>query len=267
MSNFFLKLKIFINLILQLSNWHVLTLHYFGLRKNVDIIKFRNGTCCILRDKSDAIAFLEIFLLKINNLVKDFHVKKNDVIIDIGAHIGYFTIYSAKIATQGKVYSYEPSPESFNFLKKNIELNKIKNVILENLGVMKDSGISEMYVNKNNTIGNTMFKKNYRSHKESVKVISLEDMVSKHNLKKIDFLKLDCEGAEFEIILNLNDDILRKINKIAIEVHPNILNYKLSDLECFLTKKEFQISILRPLKNSDMPMLYARNKNFHVNNV
>ena len=99
------KIKILRDLIKQIKNWYNPINYYLGISNKHGIIYFKNGIKCIMRNKSDSIAFFENYFLKLNNPDEKFEIKKNNTVIDIGAHIGYFTIYAAKNAYQGIIYS------------------------------------------------------------------------------------------------------------------------------------------------------------------
>ena len=84
-------------------------------------------------------------------LVKDI-IKEGNVVVDIGANIGYFTlIFSRLVGRKGEVFAFEPEPNNFNLLKKNIEINDYKNVNLINKAVSNKSGKIELYLDDVNT--------------------------------------------------------------------------------------------------------------------
>jgi FkbM family methyltransferase len=257
-----IKIKIVFRVIFKVINWSCPIFHYFNLKKNKCIVRFRSGLKCIVRNKSDAVVFFENFFLD-SYEQEGLKIKEEDTVLDIGAHVGYFTIYASKKANKGKVFAFEPSKESYKILEENIKLNKLKNVQTENYGVLNKSGISVLYVDKENQIGNTMFEDKKGSIKENVNVISIRDIIEKKNIEKIDFLKLDCEGAEYEIILNLPKEILNKIKIISMEVH-KIEKLDITDIEKFLNKNNFQVKrkFLLSESSANWPMLYAKNQNF-----
>ena len=130
-------------------------------------------------------------------LVKN-EIKKDNVVLDIGAFIGYYTLIFAKlVGDQGKVFAFEPDSKSFDLLKKNVQLNGYKNVILEQKAVS----------NKN-------------EKKIEVENICLDDYFKDYD-GKIDFIKIDIEGAEklaldgMSTLLHKNKDI-----KLMTEFHP-----------------------------------------------
>ena len=256
------KFMILIKIIFKLKNWTCPIFHYFNLKNNECVAEFRNGIKCIIRNRSDTVVFLENFFLDSYDRVEGFMIKENDTVIDIGAHIGYFTIYAAKKAKKGKVISFEPSKESFKVLKNNLKINNIQNVNIENIGVRNETGNSILYVDRDNEIGNSMFSNDKNLIKENVQVTSITEIIKKYNIKSIDLLKLDCEGAEYEIILKLPINILNKIKRISMEVH-KIDNFDIKDIEKFLLENNFQVKTEYLLGQSDTswPMLYAKNQN------
>ena len=260
---FFEKVIVVKNAIKQIRNWQVPIKFYLGISNKQDIIYFKNGMKCIMRNKSDSIAFFENYFLKVNNPNKKFEIKKNDIVIDIGAHIGYFTTYAANNANNGTVYSIEPYKESFEILKKNLELNSLTNVKLFHGAISKVTEQITLYIDRNNEIGNCIFKTDKTTESEKVDSFSLKDFIKNNKIEKIDFLKIDCEGAEFEIILNFDKELMKKIDKISAEIHENNNTKSLDELVDFLRKNNFKVSISKMTNNSTMKlsMLYAENIN------
>jgi len=262
------KAKIFKELIKQIKNWYNPINHYLGITNKANIIYFKNGTKCIMRNKSDSIAFFENYFLKLNNPNEKFEIKKDDIVIDIGAHIGYFTIYAAKNAYQGTVYAIEPYRESFEILKKNLKLNDLANVKPFHAAISKITEQVTLYIDKNNQIGNSIFRMGKTTESEKVDSFSLGDFIKNNKIEKIDFLKIDCEGAEFEILLNLDKELLKNIHRISVEVHENNNNTNsMDELIDLMNKNNFTVKTSSLLDNSTtkLSMLYAENKEFKKN--
>ena len=259
---FFEKIKIFKDTIKHIKNWYTPINFYLGISNKEDTIYFKNGIKCIMRNKSDSIAFFENYFLKVNNPNKKFEIKNDHIVIDIGAHIGYFTMYAANNANQGTVYSIEPYKESFEILKKNLKLNNLTNVKSFHIAISKVTEQITLYIDKKNQIGNSIFKTDETIESEKVESFNLKDFVKTNKIEKIDFLKIDCEGAEFEILLNFDKELMKKINKISAEVHENSNTYSLDKLVDFLKKNNFKVNTSNMSNNSTMKlsMLYAENK-------
>lgn len=135
-------------------------------------------------------------------------------VIDIGAHKGLVSCYIAKKYPKVKVYAFEPVKENYEALLKNIELNNLSNVIPHNLAVTKDGRDVEIFTDPYNNSGGSTLYGNGNSQK--VKSTTLEDIFKKYKIEVLDLLKIDCEGAEFEI---LDTPLLASIERLRGEFH------------------------------------------------
>lgn len=188
---------------------------------------------------------------------KGFNIKKGDTIIDIGAHIGSFTVYAAKIAKRGLVYSYEPYSENFKLLKENVKINNLKNVKIFNLGGLGEKKEVKLYLDETNDAGHSIYNKAKKF--VFISCISLKEIFEDNKIKFCEFLKMDCEGAEYEILFNTPKKYFDKIGMIALEYHDEIYKEKnISDMKTLLINKGFRINV-KPVK-SNQGLLYAKNK-------
>lgn len=144
-------------------------------------------------------------------------IGKKDVVIDIGAHLGAFTVYAAKRATLGRVFSFEPSKANFLLLKENVRLNNLHNVSHHRVGVAGKKQKIKLYLDPISTARNSCYLKSKRY--ELINCLSLKDVFEKHKIKKCDFLKIDCEGAEYDILKKAPRNLYRLISKIVLEYH------------------------------------------------
>jgi len=154
---------------------------------------------------------------------RKYRLKRGDVVIDCGAFHGDFTIYAAKLVGEyGKVICFEPDAANFELLKRNIKLNNLKNVVLVQRGVWNENttlkfwshGADSALAESNNVdvyqqkIKNTLV--------EEVKVVRLDDFLKKINLKNVDFIKMDIEGAEIQALAGLKETISKNNVHFAI---------------------------------------------------
>ena len=182
--------------------------------------------------------------------IENFSIEDGDIILDIGAQIGVFSVFAAKHNHRGIIYAIEPFVENFKLLEENLRLNKINNVIPLCKAVSGENKIKKLYISNDNTGTHSFFsEKNERFI--DVQTVSLKSIIENYNIYTIDFLKMDCEGAEYEILLNCPNEIIKMIKKIAMEYH-NIDGYRnVLMLKEFLEKKGFKVLI-------NVNMLYAR---------
>ena len=253
------KLLLIIKCIKKIKNWHIPILLYLGIIHSSKTVILKNNTKCIIRNKSDAIAFLENFILEANTSHKMFKILEYDTVVDIGAHVGYFTLYATKKAKKGKIISYEPSKKSFEILEKNIEMNKFSNIKLENLAVSKIHGKALLHTSDIDEISNSLYDLNKNCEVEEVETTTLNDIFLKHKLEKIDFLKMDCEGAEYEIIMNASSLILDKIQKISAEIHEEMVPYSKEVIIEKLKNHGFNVKLEKNISGikMELPLLLA----------
>lgn len=131
--------------------------------------------------------------------------------IDIGAHIGGTTVLLGK--NDVRVWAVEPCKENFELLDENVRRNKLDNVVLFNKAVGAKRGRGTLHVERVNT-GLCSF---YGSGTETqeVEIITLDDILKE--MEVCDLLKMDCEGGEYEILMNQKD--FSKIKNIVAELH------------------------------------------------
>ena len=158
-----------------------------------------------------------------------FTIKENDNVLDIGGHIGVFAVLAGNMARKGKVIAFEPMADNYELLKINVEFNHLKNVIAENVAIANENGIRKFHLStyRGNkgvgymTGGHSLYPSDDRENETQVQTATLESMMGKHNIHQIDYLKLDAEGAEYEILFNAPKTIIEKVRKIVMELHPH----------------------------------------------
>jgi len=154
---------------------------------------------------------------------------KNVTFIDIGANCGIATIILAKQNPESIVLSFEPDKKIFEFLSNNVKLNNLSNVILHNKAVSKN-GINSinLYMHNYYSGANTTysdpdtFKKSFgESNINIYKVdcISLDEIIDNYNIESIELLKIDCEGAEYDILYNSTYFTNNIVKNIVGEFH------------------------------------------------
>jgi len=209
-----------INIMMIAKNWpSVLSWHVFK-KGGAVTVRLRNGTLLNVSGPADLSMLTEIWAIE-QYTPQGFEIKRKDVIIDVGAHVGFFSVYAARYAPEGMVISFEPLPANYENLKKNIFQNGIKNIRPFNLAVAMTSGVRDFYEYEgHNGCHSLYFRGNGK--KIEVSAISLKEVLVKNKVEHCNILKMDCEGAEFEILLNTDKAVFSKIDKIVGELHTDI---------------------------------------------
>lgn len=154
------------------------------------------------------------------------HLKEGDVILDIGAHIGLQSINMSKFSGHtGRVFSFEPTPDTFSILTETVRLNHLTNRIsLVNKAVSYEKGQTTF---NSSTAGVSNSIVNYNStsdhNKITVDVISVDLFVKEVNLSKVDFIKIDAEGVEFDVLRGAKETIEKYHPRMILALHPQAI--------------------------------------------
>ncbi len=143
--------------------------------------------------------------------------------IDVGANIGYFTLLMAnRVGPQGKVIAFEPLAENFRILQENIQMNGHANVVAENLALMSHSERIELRSATPGAItwvASVKIDQNSAVESQSVEAVTLDEYVQKRGIAKVDFLKIDVEGAEASVLEGATNVLNRDKPVLLIEMH------------------------------------------------
>jgi FkbM family methyltransferase len=184
----------------------------------------------------DLVSFCLVFLKE-----EYGQIERNDVVIDVGANIGSFTIFAA-IAGAKKVYSFEPSLEAFETLSRNVAVNDLADVVTPIRRAvtgrsgdlipfpLKSSPFNTMVTSTLHEIPVDRLSGDLREHVlatasesdagyKDVSTISLGDFLADEGIQYVDFVKMDCEGAELLILPTLTATTMSRISKIRMECH------------------------------------------------
>ena len=147
-----------------------------------------------------------------------FELEKGDVVIDVGAGIGEFTIYAAsKVGDKGLVLAIEPEIRNLKYLELNVKLNKLNNVIIVPKAIADYVGYANLYFSEKDTTSHSLFqRRGFKAIK--VEVDTLDNIIHRYNIERIDFLKIDVEGAEYMVIKGARE-CLSRTRKVVIECH------------------------------------------------
>ena len=151
--------------------------------------------------------------------------KGSKTILDIGANIGMTALLFSRLGE--KVYAFEPNPGTFNFLKNNLEKNNILNVTPLNFGLGNDDKNLSLTFSTTNRAGAFVSNKisaNSDHEVETIQIKRLSDTISDLNISNIDFIKIDVEGFEMEVLSGVGDVLLNNKPVVMLELNHWCLN-------------------------------------------
>lgn len=244
--------KIFMipKVIMKVKNWPTFTLDYLSLINHDTITyKMRNGLKFNARAHTTDRGIITAIAVLDEHGLNNIPLTKNSTIIDIGAQIGTFSIEAATRA--GKVYSYEPEPENYMLLSRNIELNGMEGKIIPFRQIVWSQPLKKMSLNyaDDNTGGHSAFTKKNKStyqknhsHRFEAPATTLARILDNNKIKVCDLMKIDVEGSEYPILYNTPLNHLKRIKRLFVEYHPAPgKNNTKEGLVRFLTKNGYSI--------------------------
>ena len=154
-------------------------------------------------------------------------IKPGMGVVDGGAHIGYYTLLAARqVGPDGNVYAFEPDPKNFAGLRENIALNQFSQVDVEQLGLSDSVGSAELFQHSSFSGAHSMFRgwPGVTEQSLGIQTTSLDAYFQKRGWPRVDFVKLDIEGAESAVIEGMLGLIDRNPDlRIILEFQPRTL--------------------------------------------
>ncbi|MFA5187916.1 MAG: FkbM family methyltransferase [Patescibacteria group bacterium] len=193
------------------------------------------------RSQADKSIMKEIFELREYKEVEAIIKSAKHPIIDAGAQAGFFVLYCRALNQEVKILAIEPDENNLELLNQHLEINQIKNVEVIPAALAGKNGLRDFFIS-NDTHNHGLFKilvpKINRVSK--VKTFSLDDLLEEQGIEKVGLLKLDIEGAEFEVLENFIH--WEKIKNIALEYH-DFNGFKHQEIEKILAENGFKVKI------------------------
>lgn len=191
-----------------------------------------------------------------NRLMEE--IREGSTVVDIGAHIGVFSIAAATRASGVKVFAFEPFPENFFRLRKNIARNKLEDRIFPiDCAIAGARGSRDIYVMPERFSPSLLPLEDNMGH-ISIRCVTLADVFDEYKIDRCDFLKIDCEGLELEIVAALPEKYFKRIRSITLETHDHLIPKNRGDKEkliAILQANNFEVSS----SNDGTHMLFAKN--------
>ncbi len=215
------KIKLGLKAIVKIRNWWDFFFDYLGMKKGYVIYKINNKKIKTRASSADKKVIVEIALEEIYfpEWLNDA-LKENSCVIDVGAHIGVFSVLiSSKLSkfSNFSIYSLEPNEENFELLEENAELNKNSRIKPFKIA-LSDKNMKLKFYKGGKSTRFSLFQRG-REEYDLVDSMTLENFLKRENIGNVDLLKVDVEGSEYDIFFATSEKVLRKINNILLEVH------------------------------------------------
>ena len=177
------------------------------------IIKNEDGIFCCRKNTED----LDIVSVFNEEKIREFFKKfESGIFVDVGANIGKYTILVGNHLKNGKIIAIEPDPDNFVSLKRNVKLNKLRNIVCINKAVYSENRTLKLY-KAEGSVGHSVIVKPSNNYIE-IQGETLDNILKNIGVQSIDLLKIDVEGAESEVLKGSIETLKKSPNiKIIFE--------------------------------------------------
>ena len=214
---------------------------FLGLTRRPFQIQLDDGCRFKVRNRMD------VWIIKETCLDRDYErdavaVEDGWTVVDVGAGLGDFAVCVARRCPRSIVFAFEPLAESFALLRENIDQNGLQNVrplpeaIAGRAGDVFLAAATGVAVQHRITM-----EESEATLRTPVRAVTLREAFEKLGIDRCDFLKIDCEGAEYEILLGADEVTLSHIRHIALEYHDFRTRHSHSDLQRYLEGRGFRV--------------------------
>ena len=174
-----------------------------------------------------------------------------DVFVDVGAHIGKYALKVADLMKKGLVVAIEPNPENYKALLKGIKLNNLKNVIALNIAAFDKNCWIKLFIGEMSD--HHTLKRDLKMGYIEVKAKALDNVLEELALNRVDWIKIDVEGAEVEVLKGLENSLKKYHPKLIIEIWNENFNKVLE----FMEKLGYSVNLIESSKSSESVYVYC----------
>jgi FkbM family methyltransferase len=225
----------------HVRNWPAFMLNYaLGLVPEKPYL-FRNGAKLKIGRGVDHVPVIEIFFRE------DYgEMPSNAVIVDLGASVGVFSVYATATARNVRIYAYEPMPASYRLVEENIRLNGREEAVSAfNYAVGGEAGDRELFVGGTDFFFPTLLgpEGNKQAEHITVHCTTLAEILDSNGLERVDLLKMDIEGAEYEFLYSAPASCFERVAEIRMEYHDlDGEKRNVASLKAFLTGQGYRVT-------------------------
>jgi FkbM family methyltransferase len=223
-------------------------------------------TPTVIRIRDNGLQFMvrgamDIWIIKETCLDRDYlwiePLNPDWNIVDVGAGLGDFTVYASKLCPQGVIHAYEPLEESFLLLEENISLNQVHNARTFREAATGSHRHLTPVTAEAEAVSTRFIESAGRWEIQSVNLATALDRLPDG---KCDFLKIDCEGCEYDLLFNTDQKTLARISRLSLEYHEGFTDYSSEELIKFLEQNNFSVLHRPSPVHSHLGYLYARRR-------
>lgn len=238
------------------SNWPLVVMLFLGVSSFPKKVKLKSGQSFLVRCRMDLWTLKETFLDRFYEKY-DCKIGSDQTIVDVGAAFGDYAIFAASKSSTNSVYAFEPFTQSREYLEENIRLNGLSNITVLPFALNDKEATLELDVSKREPGSFSTHSVASGAELLKVEAITLERAFETLSIRHCDILKIDCEGAEYSILMSAPFSLFDRIDKIVMEYHDFFTDKNHIDLAVFLTERGYKTTSVTNVVHNNIGYLYA----------
>ncbi len=212
--------KTLLRILASFENWPIVLLDSLGLSLGKEIVfEFKGGPSFLLPSNKNMIGLINEIVF--DRVYDGFFTRLSDnaVVLDVGAGMGIFSVMAALRLPKAEVYSFEPSPYNYCYLVKNVVEAGLKDRVHPfRYAVAANQGTRDLALS-DDLVGNTLYPGRHDGKPTVlVETLSLDHILAWKGLERVDLLKMDCEGAELEILESVGSETFSRVTNLTMEL-------------------------------------------------
>jgi FkbM family methyltransferase len=187
-------------------------------------------------------------IYKFGHAEASVRLEKEDTVVDAGAHIGLFSLLASQYVK--KVVGIEAEETNCEYFRRNLELNNVENVEVVNMALASKTEERDFLISCKSPATSSFYKYYFFNDdgetavKRKLQCTTLEDLFLAYEIDFCKVVKMNIEGAEFEVLLNLPKHMFKKVGMFIIEAHNNVTKFSYSDLVKKFNENGFDTSMV-----------------------
>ena len=252
-TDFFRRARIAGQAFCDIANWREVLPHAAS-GKAVTEIQLRSGSVLTAPPETGLWSLFSDVWYHLS-YTKLYPISPDSLVVDVGANVGVFSLFAARFSRV--VYALEPASSNYSRLVSNT--SRVHNIVPLNCACAAYDGSGSLDVS-GIPVTFSLMTGSSDTTQESVDVISLAALFERYGIDRCDYLKLDCEGAEYEILFHASGQTLRRIRHVAMEYHDGVTKYSHHDLVRLFEQNGFEVRTRPNPAHREIGFLFASNR-------